>query len=110
MGMQIVNSDGRTLTNLRFADDVVLMAHSRADIIKLLSDFKAEAEKYGLRLNFDKTKVMTSNHCRHACQEVKIQQNSIQILHEDEAEKYLGRKLSFNRGYHIELENCISAA
>ena len=60
--MNIKNSGGRTLTNLRFADDVLLVAHSKADIFKMLSDFAANAELYGLKLNFDITKVIMWDH------------------------------------------------
>ena len=61
---------------------------------------------YRLRLNFDKTKVMTGITIGvHATK--WNEQNLTQVLHEDEAEKYLDRKQSFNRSYHIEFENRI---
>ena len=47
---------GDTLTNLRFADDVVLVAQTHGDIRKMLNDFAARAVKYGLKINFDKKK------------------------------------------------------
>ena len=47
------------LMNLRFADDVVLVAQNKSDIKKMLNDFSACAKPYGLNINFAKTKVLT---------------------------------------------------
>ena len=47
------------LTNLRFADDVLLVACSRTDVSKMITDLALEAAKYGLRLHMGKTKVLT---------------------------------------------------
>ena len=49
------------LTNLRFADDVILVAQQRADVRKMLQDLKETSSKYGLKIHLGKTKVMTWN-------------------------------------------------
>ncbi|XP_042876027.1 uncharacterized protein LOC122255792 [Penaeus japonicus] len=49
---------GQKITNLRHADDVVLIAGSMEDLQTLVSKVKAESEKVGLYLNAKKTKVM----------------------------------------------------
>ena len=49
----------RNLTNLRFADDVILVAQSRSDIAKMLHHLQASAAKFGLKILLGKTKVMT---------------------------------------------------
>ena len=46
-------------TNLRLADDVILVAQQRSDIRKMLIDLRQTASKYGLKIHMGKTKVMT---------------------------------------------------
>ena len=45
---------------LRYADDTTLMAESEEELKSLLMKVKEESEKVGLKLNFQKTKIMTS--------------------------------------------------
>ena len=51
---------GRNSNNLRYADDTTLMAESEEEIKSLLMKVKVESEKVGLKLNIQKTKIMTS--------------------------------------------------
>ena len=51
---------GRNINNLRYADDTTLMAESEEKLKTLLLKVKVESEKVGLRLNIQKTKIMTS--------------------------------------------------
>ena len=51
---------GRNINNLRYADDTTLMAESEEELKSLLMKLKEESEKAGLRLNIQKTKIMTS--------------------------------------------------
>ena len=50
---------GRNLNNLRYADDTTLMAESEKELKSLLMKVKEESEKVGLKLNIQKTKIMT---------------------------------------------------
>ena len=50
---------GRNINNLRYADDTTLMAESK-ELKKLLMKVKEESEKVGLKLNIQKTKIMSS--------------------------------------------------
>ena len=50
----------RNINNLRYADDTTLMAESREELKSLLMKVKEESEKAGLKLNFQKTKIITS--------------------------------------------------
>ena len=50
---------GRNINNLRYADDTTLMAE-REELKSLLVKVKEESEKVGLKLNFQKTKIMAS--------------------------------------------------
>ena len=52
---------GRNINNLRYADDTTLMAGSEEDLKSLLMKVKVESEKVGLKLNIQKTKIMTSS-------------------------------------------------
>ena len=51
---------GRNINNLRYADDTILMAESEGELKSLLKKVKEESEKIGLKLNIQKTKIMTS--------------------------------------------------
>ena len=51
---------GRTINNLRYADDTTLMAESEEELKSLLMKMKEESEKVGLKLNIRKTKIMAS--------------------------------------------------
>ena len=51
---------GEISNNLRYADDTTLMAESEEELKSLLLKVKEEGEKVGLKLNIQKTKIMTS--------------------------------------------------
>ena len=51
----------RNSNNLRYADDTTLMAESEEELKSLLMKVKEESEKVGLKLNIQKTKIMTSS-------------------------------------------------
>ena len=51
---------GRNINNLRYADDTTLMAESEEELKSLLMKVEEESEKVGLKLNIQKTKIMTS--------------------------------------------------
>ena len=51
---------GRNINSLKYADDTILMAESEEELKSLLMKVKVESEKVGLKLNIQKTKIMTS--------------------------------------------------
>ena len=51
---------GGNINNLRYADDTTLMAESEEELKNLLMKVKVESEKFGLKLNIQKTKIMAS--------------------------------------------------
>ena len=51
---------GRNINNLRYADDTTLMAESEEELKSLLIKVKEESEKFGLKFNIQKTKIMAS--------------------------------------------------
>ena len=51
---------GRNINNLRYADDITLMAESEEELKSLLMKVKEESEKVGLKFNMQKTMIMAS--------------------------------------------------
>ena len=50
----------RNIDNLRYADHTTLMAESEEELKSILMKVKEEGEKFGLKLNIQKTKIMAS--------------------------------------------------
>ena len=51
----------RNISNLRYADDTILIAESEEELKSLLIEMKEESEKAGLKCNIQKTKIMASS-------------------------------------------------
>ena len=51
---------GRNINSLRYADDTTLMAESEEELKSLLMKVKKESEKFSLKLNIQKMKIMAS--------------------------------------------------
>ena len=55
-----IKISGRNINNLRYADDTTLMAEREEELKSLLMKVKEESEKVDLKLNIQKTKIMSS--------------------------------------------------
>ena len=55
-----IKISGRNSNNLTYADDTTIMAGSKEELKSLFMNVKEECEKVGLKLNIQKTKMMTS--------------------------------------------------
>ena len=55
-----IKISGRNINTLRYADDTTLMIESEEELKNLLMKVKEESEKAGLKLNIQKTKIITS--------------------------------------------------
>ena len=55
-----IKSAGRNVSNTRYAVDTTIMAESEEELKSLLMKVKEESEKVGLKLNIQKTKIMSS--------------------------------------------------
>ena len=55
-----IKTAGRNISNLRYVDDITLMAESEEELKRLLMKVKEESEKAGLKLSIQKTKTMAS--------------------------------------------------
>ena len=56
----VIKTARRNINNLRYADDMTLMAESEQELKSLLMKVKEESENVGLKLNIQKTKIMAS--------------------------------------------------
>ena len=106
-------TDQHRLTNLRFADDVLLTATSLTQLTHMITDLREEALQHGLQLHPDKTKIMsntTKPRGREANTHIDIQDMHIEILKLSDSTKYLGRKVTFEDVHTTELDSRIAAA
>ena len=60
MGIFGIKIARRNISNLRYADDTPFMVEREEELKSLLMKVKEESEKVGLKLNIQKTKIMTS--------------------------------------------------
>jgi hypothetical protein len=107
-GIQV---DNRKLTNLRFADDLLLCANSFASAKSMLSDLMRVAEEYGLEVHETKTKFMWNGHGEGAgMAQTTVRGRPFEILDTHSSTMYLGRLFSFNSTHDVELKNRIGKA
>ena len=104
-GLQIGETEASILTNLRFADDVLIIGKSLHQVTKMLGQVANKAAKSGLQLHPDKTKIM-SNTTRRTGQGkdkmVQVEHMNIEILPIEGSLKYLGRQICFDKPHEIE--------
>jgi hypothetical protein len=107
------HTEATLLTNLRFADDVLLIAPSLKHVTAMLEDISSAACSRGLELHPDKTKILSNQSVRGGRtteQNVHINGMSIEILPYSSGTKYLGRLINFADFTQTELDNRISQA
>ena len=112
-GAHLEPSIDERMTNLRFADDILLIASSLPDLTAMLTDLCTEAGKIGLELHPDKTKILPNNHTsikrHHHPNNVTANGMKIDVLPPSSHTKYLGRNLTFSNDHHrAEIENRIA--
>ena len=117
-----LNSHGRNidnaseyLTNIRFADDILLMAKSKEELSEMMAWLVDELFEIGLEVNKAKTKLLTTE-CNYfkegTSAAVCIRNQYYHVLGNHEWHKYLGKYLcfgSFHR-HDIEVQHQIGAA
>ena len=57
----VIKVAGRNISNLRYADDTTLMAESEEELKSLLMKMKGDSEKFPLKLNIQKMKIIASD-------------------------------------------------
>ena len=112
-GVKLNEEPNQTLTNLRFADDVLLVGRSLHQIEKMLTELKLAAESVGLELHPDKTKILsntTKRTGRPNTRHITIGTDKIEILTRSQHIKYLGRLITFEEANSVEVNQRIRAA
>ena len=56
-----VSTGGRTITNLRFADDIAGIAGQEQELVKLVNHLEEASTVYGMQISAEKTQLMTNN-------------------------------------------------
>lgn len=111
MGIKVETDDGsfRYLQELRFADDLLLLARTRKDAMRMLEDLSAEASKVGLQIHFGKTKILSS---RPGQQHSSVDLNGqrVEVLSNMESLDYLGRSICMGSFHDKEIEHRIGKA
>ncbi|XP_061723667.1 uncharacterized protein LOC133529882 [Cydia pomonella] len=99
-----IDVGGRKLSNLRFADEIVLFAPSAAELKQMLQDLSNASLQVGLEMNRAKTQVMTNSRNRRS---IDVDGQSIQYVDEY---IYLGQLVSFSNRQDKEIERRVQNA
>ena len=104
--------NGRFLTNLRFADDILLVASSAGELQNMLEEMTEDVQKVGLELHYGKTVVLNNNAARKPDRRrtAQIGEREVPVLEEGRATKYLGRALRLDCHNDAEIEFRINVA
>ncbi|KAJ4437195.1 hypothetical protein ANN_17330 [Periplaneta americana] len=98
-----ININGYRLTNLRFADDIVLFAKNATDLQEMIQELSDCSAHAGLSMNMEKTQVMTNS------QPQPIQVNATRLQYVEEY-IYLGQLVGFKSCMTRELKRRIASA
>ena len=103
------------LQNLRFADDILLVARSLPQVRGMLGDLSREAALVGLNLHFGKTKILANTGVRRGINRenntVDIAGQEVEVVPLDGSTAYLGREVTLGGDFHDrELDNRITKA
>ena len=93
-GIRLSDNTEDCLTNLRFADDVLLFFTSLEKLRDLLCDFEASTEGLGRGIHPNKTKIL-SNQDNVKEKEISVHNIKIEILRKRDSARYLGQKVTF---------------
>ena len=101
-----------TLTNLRFADDILLLGSTRAQVRRMLEDLNDAAAEVGLKIHTGKTKIMSNMQNRKGVlrqRHVRVGEAHVEVLPVEDSTAYLGRQLTLGYYYHdVEIRSRIS--
>ncbi|GBP68178.1 Retrovirus-related Pol polyprotein from type-2 retrotransposable element R2DM; Endonuclease [Eumeta japonica] len=96
-----INVDGTLLTHLRFADDIVLFVKTPEDIDRMIEDLAIESERVDLKLNHEKTRVMTNGN------KIAMEVGNTEINYTDEY-VYLEQLIGLKEPMHEEVKKIIT--
>ena len=96
----VIKIAGRSINNLRHADDTTLTSESEEELKSLLMKVKKESEKFGLKLNIQKTKIMAS------CP-ITSWQIGGEIMETVRDFTFLGSKITADGDWSHEIKRCL---
>ena len=108
-GIRLSDKKDDCLTNLRFADDVLLFSTSLEKLREMLCEFKASTRAVGLGIHPDKTKIL-SNQDKVKAKEITVNDIKIEVLAKGDSTRYLGQKVTFEEQETEEIKNRPKAA
>ena len=108
-GIKLSDATEDCLTNLRFADDVLLFSTSLNKLRDMLCEFKISTEAVGLGIHPGKTKIL-SNQDKTKVKEITVDNIKIEILEKTASARYLGQKITFEDQETQETKNRLKAA
>ena len=99
------------MTNLRFADDVMLISTSLEQAREMLEDLINEARKVGLEVHLGKTSLLSNGmDSNKDVRSIEVQGNRVEVVEAGASTMYLGRALSLNNSDDNELKHRFSRA
>ena len=93
-GIMLSDATEDCLTNLRFADDVLLFSTSLNKLRDMLCEFKSAQRRGSRKIHPDKTKIL-SNQDKMKVKEIEVDNIKIEILGKTASARYLGQKITF---------------
>ena len=96
---------GERLTNLRFADDVILFSESAEELDEMINNLNIESKIAGLEINKDKTKIMYNKFATP--KQIIIDKSNIEIV---TSYTYLGQQININDSNEKEIKRRIQLA
>lgn len=110
-GVQLGYSSNTMVTNLRFADDILVVGRSLPQIKQMIADIVEEGAKVGLELHPAKTKIQHNNiGYGSRVRSARIGSVDIEVLEHTASTLYLGRDLSLITPHDTELKHRIKKA
>ena len=99
------------MQNLRFADDLLLVATSLYQAKSMLKDLIDAARQFGLEVHPEKTKIMRNGYGKSFTHNsVDIDGRAFEVLPKDGASMYLGRLLTLSKTHDVELKHRLKKA
>ena len=110
-GIRLGTSSNDLLCNLRFADDILLLATSRYQLKRMLEDLITATREIGLEMHNGKTKILRMDGCvQNSSAFMEVAGMKIEVLSKGSSTMYLGRLLSVDAVHDTELDHRLEKA
>ena len=109
LGFKLGDERRDFVSNLRFADDVLILANSLKQLQRLMTYFKRSTEAQGLEIRPDKKKILT-NQESNRLKETEIDGMHVEIIHPEGIVKYLEQMITFMDQETTEVQHRIRCA